>query len=95
MGRHLLSPRAQEDLEEIWDFSAQSWGEERADSYLRGIWIAIRTVADDPRRGHACGFRPGLFQYSVGRQVLFFKPIVDGVDVIRILHQGRDFQRHV
>ena len=95
MGRHVLSPRAQEDLDAIWDFSAERWGEDRADSYVRGIWAGIRTVAGDPRRGHACDLRDGYFQYSVGRHVLFFKLIADGVDIIRILHQSMNFDLHL
>ena len=99
MGRYLLSPRyyrrALKRISTTWDFSAERWGEGRADSYLRGLWTGISIVADDPRRGHACDLRDGYFQYSVGKHVLFFKLIVEGVDIIRILHQSMDFQRHL
>lgn len=95
MGRVVLTPRAQEDLDDIWDFSAERWGEDRADGYVRGLWAGIRSIADDPRRGHSCDVRDGYFQYSVGRHVLFFKLKPDGVDIIRILHQSMDFKQHL
>lgn len=95
MGRFVLSPRAQQDLDDIWDFSAERWGDDRADSYVRGIRAAIETIAADPRRGQECGFRVGYFQYSAGRHILFFKRLADGVDIIRILHQSMDFERHL
>ncbi len=95
MGRYLLSPRAQEDLDDIWDFSAESWGAEKAESYLRGLWIGIQAIADDPKRGQQFDLRPGYYRFSIGRHVLFFKPVDDGVHVFRILHQSMDFERHI
>lgn len=95
MGRFLLSPRAQKDLDNIWEFSAERWGEDRAESYVRGLWAGICAIADDPRRGHECEVRADYFQFSVGRHILFFKRIDDGVSVIRTLHQSMDFGRHL
>lgn len=95
MGLFVLSPVAQRDVGEIWDYSAQRWVEDRADSYVRDIRAAIQAVADDPRRGHECDIREGYSQYSVGRHILFFKRFPDRVEVIRILHQSMDLQRHL
>ena len=39
MARYLLSPRAQADIDGIWDYSVDRWGEERAESYVRGLWL--------------------------------------------------------
>ena len=53
--RYVLSPRAQGDLNEIWDYSAETWGEDRAERYIRDVWRAIELVAEHPGRGRACG----------------------------------------
>lgn len=95
MMRQLLSPRAEQDLDEIWDFTAERWGDDQAEAYVRAIWAAVKIVAEDPRRGQECNVRAGYLKYGVGRHVLFFKPLVDGVEVIRILHQRMDFERHL
>lgn len=95
MTRQLLSPRAQQDLDEIWDFSAERWGEDQADAYVRAIWAAVKIVSEDPRRGQECDVRAGYLKYGVGRHVLFYKRIMDGVEVIRILHERMDFGRHL
>ena len=38
MSGYVLSPRAQADLDEIWDYSAKHWGENRAEVYIRELW---------------------------------------------------------
>jgi toxin ParE1/3/4 len=96
MARYVLSPRAQADLDEIWDYSASTWGNDRTERYIRELWQGILTVAADPRRGQSIGaIRAGYFKYAVGSHVLFYRRLVDGVDVVRILHQRMDFQRHL
>jgi plasmid stabilization system protein ParE len=35
MSGYVLSPRAQADLEEIWDYSVEIWGTDRAEHYVR------------------------------------------------------------
>jgi hypothetical protein len=42
MSGYLLSPRAQADLEEIWDYSEEIWGTDRAERYVRDLWEGIK-----------------------------------------------------
>jgi toxin ParE1/3/4 len=94
--RFVLSPRAQADLDEIWDYSVKHWGVEQAEFYLRQLETAIGTVAADPRRGRSCDdVRPGYKKFSTGSHVLFFRSTDSGVDVVRILHQHMDFNQHL
>jgi len=39
--------------------------------------------------------RSGYRKKKSGSHVIFFKLIDDGIDVIRILHQRMDFDRHL
>jgi toxin ParE1/3/4 len=34
-GRYVLSPRAQTDLGDIWDYTADRWGLDQAETYTR------------------------------------------------------------
>jgi toxin ParE1/3/4 len=96
MSDHVLSPRAQADLDEIWDYSARHWGEDRAERYVRDLWRGIEYVASDPRRGRSCEeIRAGYFKYLVGSHVVFYRLVPGGMDVVRILHQRMDFERHL
>ena len=96
MTRYILRPRAQRDLDEIWDYSAANWGVDPAEFYVGQIWRVVKILADDPRLGRACDhIRPGYRKYPSGSHFVFYQPIEGGIDVVRILHQRMDFDRHL
>ena len=96
MTRFILSPRAQADLNEIWDYTAKHWGMEQAEVYVRQLETAIKSVAADPQLGRSCdGIRAGYKKYPAGSHVLFFRLTGAGIDVIRILHRRMDFDHHL
>jgi toxin ParE1/3/4 len=96
MTSFVLSPRAQADIEEIWDYTAERWGLDRAEHYIRDIERAIRVVADETARGRACDdIRRGYHKFSVGSHVLFYRSAGDQVEIVRILHRRMDFPRHL
>ena len=41
MSRYLVSPAAQADLEQIWDYTCDRWGVDQAEEYLRELQCAI------------------------------------------------------
>jgi toxin ParE1/3/4 len=96
MSRYVLSPRAQFDIDEIWDYTADQWGVDQANRYTRDIQAAIEAVAQDPRSGRSCDeIHAGYFRVSVGSHVVFYRVEVAHIRVARILHQRRDFRRHL
>jgi toxin ParE1/3/4 len=96
MSRYVLSPRAQADIDEIWDYTAERWDVEQAERYSRELQLAIETVASDPQRGRRCDqIRPGYRKYPAGAHVIFFRIVSNGIDVVRVLHQRMDFERHL
>jgi toxin ParE1/3/4 len=96
MKRFTLSPRAQADIEEIWDYTVEHRNVGQAEVYLRKIKTAVEDVADSPRLGRPCEeVRAGYRKYSAASHVLFYRMTPDGVDIVRILHQRMDFERHL
>lgn len=94
--QYRLTPAARYDLASIWDFTEERWGARQAESYLNEIRSAIERIADDPHRGRSCDeIREGYRRYSVGRHILFYVVSAGDVDVIRILHQRMDPERHL
>jgi toxin ParE1/3/4 len=49
-----LSSRAQQDIEDIWTYTAKRWGEDQAETYARLLQAAIQAVAVDRRLGRPC-----------------------------------------
>ena len=96
MRRIEFTPKAQRDIEEIWDYSFERFGFEKAEAYLRELQRAAETVAEDPRRGLACdNIRSGYRKFPVGSHILFFRASESRIVIVRILHQRMDFERHL
>jgi toxin ParE1/3/4 len=96
VSRYLLSPAAKADLEQIWDYT-HHWGVDQAEEYLRELQRAIDRAAANPRIGRACDeIRPGYRKLAAGSHTLFYRVTVEGViDVVRVLHQRMDVDRHL
>jgi len=47
--RLLLSPAAQTDLSDIWDFTAERWGERQAERYTLQLRDVMRDLAAGAR----------------------------------------------
>lgn len=96
MTRYLLSPRAKDDLANIWDYTTKRWGVDRAERYLRQIQAGIEAAVAEPKLGRTCDdIRPGYRKYPIGSHVLFYRALGDCIDVVRILHARMDFEQHL
>ena len=97
MSRYLLSPAAQTDLGKIWDYTYESWCEAQATAYLRELQWAIERVAANPLIGRSCDeIRPGYRKFAAGSHTFFYRADADGViDVVRVLHNRMDVDRHL
>ena len=92
MNRYLLSPAAQVDLGQIWDYTCHRWDVEQADDYLRELQRAIELAAVNPQIGRACDeIRAGYRKLSAGSHTLYYRVTTEGIiDVVRVLHQRMD-----
>ena len=97
MSRYVLSPAARADLEQIWDYTCDRWGDDQAEQYVREIQRAIERAVDNPEIGRACDeVRPGYGKHPVGTHMLYYRIAgVDVIDMVRILHQRMDIDRHL
>ena len=96
MTRYLLRPRAQRDIEEIWDYSAATWGGDQAEIYIRQIEKTLELIADDPRLGRSCDIiRAGYRKFRTGSQFVFYRSLEGSIEVVRVLHQSMDFEQHL
>lgn len=100
MSRYVLSPAAQADLDQIWDYTCQRWSDDQAEMCVREIQRAIELVADNPQIGRSCeDVRAGYRRHAVGSHTLYYRLGDTGdhllVDVVRILHKHMDVDRHL
>jgi len=93
---YALTPRARADLIEIWDYTVATWSLAQAEIYDDLIGDAFENLAADPARGLDVGhLRTGFRRWSVGQHYIFYRETDAGQEIVRILHQRRDFQRHL
>jgi len=92
----VLSPAAQADVDEIWDYTAENWGVDQAESYTRDIGDTCKELAAGSRSSRPVDIREGYRKAFVGSHVLFFKTEDAGrIVVMRVLHQKMDAELHL
>ena len=97
MRRVILSPKAKVDLSQVWDYTYAEWGEEQAEKYIRDLWATMEEQSHDLTKSvDISDVRKGYRKARSGSYVIFFKVTKGGaLDVVRILHQKMDFERHL
>ncbi|EHC5873755.1 type II toxin-antitoxin system RelE/ParE family toxin [Salmonella enterica subsp. enterica serovar Eastbourne] len=86
-----FSPAAEADIGEIWDYSADRWGGD----YTDAIRDACYALARGTKRGCPVEVFPDFQKYLCSSHVIYFLDYPPHLDVIRILHQRQDAQRHL
>jgi toxin ParE1/3/4 len=96
MTQFVLSPRAQKDIDGIWDYTAKRWDTEQANRYIQNLRSAVETVAADPRRGRSLeDIRQDYFKFVAGSHLLIYRVTPSRVEIVRVLHQRMDIARHL
>jgi toxin ParE1/3/4 len=91
-----LTPRAQSDIDEIWDFTHERWGIDQAERYVGQIRDAVVRLAGNPGVGRRCDeIRQGYSKLTVQSHVLFYREDSGDVVIVRVLHGRMDFERHL
>ena len=93
--QYRLSPLAEADLEDIWLYTLKQWSLEQADRYHRDLVDVIEALALGIKTGRRVDVREGYFKYPAGQHFIFFRQSETTLDVIRILHQRMDIERHM
>jgi len=91
----IVSPRAQRDLDAIFDYTVTQWGLSQALRYAdltkrhASAWPSAAAISN------CAAIRPGYRRRNVEQHILYFRQASYGIAVIRILHQRMDAPRHL
>ncbi len=84
------TPRAQADLLEIWLFIANN-SRSAADRLLMRFEEILETLAQHPLIGRSREeLAPDLRSFPIGDNIIYYRPLDNGIEVIRVLHSSRD-----
>jgi toxin ParE1/3/4 len=89
-------PAAREDLYAVWQYvSEHSSSFRTADRLIARIDKTARQYAQQPLMGEQ---RPELAErvrsFRVGKYVVFYVPIAEGIEVVQVIHGQRDIPQH-
>jgi len=90
MTPYLIAPRAQDDLDEIWDYIADN-SPASADRLIASFHEKFLLLSSQPLIGEA---RPQLADdlrgFCVGNYVVLYRLLQRGIEVVRVIHAARD-----
>jgi toxin ParE1/3/4 len=90
MTGYTISPLAQADLDEIWDYVAKD-SPSAADRLLARFRAKFVLLAGQPLLGEVRDeLRPGVRSFVVGKYVIYYQVAGNRIRVVRILHGYRD-----
>jgi len=87
-----ISASAAEDLKDVWDYVAQH-NENVAGKLIKEIKNKLLLLRDNPLVGREQNqFLVGLRSFVVKSYFIFYLPLDDGIDVLRVMHGSRDIE---
>lgn len=86
-----LTPRAKEDLRNIWNYTFDEWSEARADRYIGALFDRFAWLATQPLIGkHRTDIRDGYYCFPQGEHLVFYLLNGDAIDIIGVPHKEMD-----
>jgi len=93
MPRLLKTPEARRDLIGIGAY-IEADNPDAADRLLELFEQKFRLLAEFPRIGRTRDeLAPGLRSFPVGKYLIFYFPLSDGINVVRVVHGARNLRR--
>jgi toxin ParE1/3/4 len=90
MSQFRVSAEAEADLSDIWSYIAED-SPTAAQGVISQIVGEFATLAAFPQMGRRRDeLAPALRSFPVKTYVIYYRPIEDGVEIIRVLHGARD-----
>jgi toxin ParE1/3/4 len=92
----IISLQAEEDLSDIGAYTEEQWGKRQCQKYIAQLINGINRLAKSPTLGRQRHELPQApFSHHEGRHVIFYRLLDENIEVIRVLHDSMDFQRHL
>jgi len=84
--------QAELDLDSAWAYLALT-SVDAADEFVREVLKTADLYARMPRMGRARDeLLPGLRSFVVDRYIVFFRPVDDTIEIVRVLHGSRNLK---
>ncbi len=83
----LFRPRAVTDLDDIWDYTTETWSQAQAVSYFSGLDAALGLLAEFPEMARERSeFTPAVRIHRYRQHLIIYMADEEKLDVLRIVH---------
>jgi toxin ParE1/3/4 len=90
MPSYVIANRAREDLDTIWRYTAENWGLDQALRLNQQFQRRFQSLAEQPMSGRPRpDLAPRIRSVPVQSFLIIYRPIDDGVEIVRIAHGSR------
>lgn len=96
-----FTPASTAELTGIWHWSAEEYGEKRADSYVQFLLEQVRPLSDSPQLGSSVEEFPGLRRIVARRKasghghIIVYREKGGNLEVIHIYHTAQDWRNRL
>jgi toxin ParE1/3/4 len=97
MAKFYLSNKAVEDLNNIWDYTVETWSENQAEIYYLLLIDSCQELANNPNQGKSYEIvEKNVLGYKTGEHIIFYHIVsLKEIEIIRILHGMMDIKNHM
>lgn len=89
-----LTPRAEADLEDIWQYGAAEWSPEQADRYIDGLVAVFDLLRSMPRIARErTEFTPPVRIHPTGPHLVIYRIASPHLEVLRVVGGRQDWQK--
>jgi toxin ParE1/3/4 len=93
-----FTKKAKIDLEEIWEYTYETWSEKQADKYYNELIKKCQELKKDFEQGRDYSILfLNLKGYKVSKHIIFYRILDKGktIEIARILHEKMDLKKHL
>lgn len=90
-----LTPKAGDDLEAIWQYGQQHFGEARADTYIEHLSEIFQILSNNKIGTSRPELGESIYALPFEQHMIYFLQTENEIIVIRILSQHQDAGRHI
>ena len=92
----VLSPAAADDIDRIYDYTEEKWGQGQAEDYIIALRDDCKALAAQTKRGRKIiGLRIGYAALAFCSHFIVYAETEEVLTVIRILHRRMNIAAHL
>lgn len=94
MDQYVLSQKSQDDINDVYDFGLNRFGESQSINYLIGLKSTFELLLKNPQIGkNRNEIKERLFSFAYDSHIIFFRVYNNHLRIVRILHGSRDLKK--